>query len=190
MSKEQYYDPWSNLTTKNGLPGDQVISALQKSIRRGKVEQAVSFAYEMYVTSPEMEDKLWQRLLVISVEDIGIGDINAPVVVKTLNEIRKEFEYTACDRALFFVHAIRYLCLSKKERTSDCLKNIAQKEVESGKVFEIPDYAVDMHTVAGQAMGRDVFYFLDEASKVYPEIEVENDYKERLYKMLREEANN
>lgn len=187
MSNSAYYDPWSNLKTKSDLPGDQVISALQKSIRRGKVEDAVTFAYEMYITSPEMEDKLWQRLLVISVEDIGLGDINAPVVIKNLNDIRKEFQYNAVDRPLFFMHAIRYLCLCKKERTSDCLKNIIEKEFEKGKDIKIPDYAIDMHTVQGQAMGRDVFYFLDEASKVIPEMEVENDYKERLYKILREQ---
>ncbi|HIX80459.1 MAG TPA: hypothetical protein H9980_00580 [Candidatus Erysipelatoclostridium merdavium] len=29
------YDPWSKITTRNGYAGDEVISALQKSIRRG-----------------------------------------------------------------------------------------------------------------------------------------------------------
>lgn len=188
MKSFGYYDPWSNLVTRSGLPGDQVVSALQKSIRRGNVENASTFAYEMYITSPEMENKLWQRLMVISVEDIGMGATNAPVIIKTLNEMRKEFDYDAVDRPLFFVHAIRYLCLQKKERTSDCLKNIIEKEFEANKEIVIPDYAIDMHTIKGQELGRDVFYFLDVASQVYPEMEVENDYKERLYKILREEA--
>ena len=33
---QEYYDPWSNTKTKNGLDADLVISALQKCIRRGE----------------------------------------------------------------------------------------------------------------------------------------------------------
>ena len=43
------YDPWSKITTRNGYAGDEVISALQKSIRRGLEEQACMFAY--FITS-------------------------------------------------------------------------------------------------------------------------------------------
>ena len=35
-----------------------------------------------------------------------------------------------------------------------------------GKLPEIPDVALDKHTVRGKAMGRDSFHFLNEASKV------------------------
>ena len=28
----------------------------------------------MYITSPQMEEKLWRRLLAISVEDVGMGN--------------------------------------------------------------------------------------------------------------------
>jgi len=63
------------------------------------------------------------------------------------------------------------------------------KEFERGYVPEIPDYAVDMHTIKGRERGRDVFYFLDEASKVSPVWEGYDDsYRQTLYKMCREEA--
>ena len=42
------------------------------------------------------------------------------------------------------------------------------------------------HTQRGQAMGRDSFHFLNEASKVYPQKEIDNDYKERYAKILEE----
>ena len=48
------YDPWSKIVTKNGYAGDEVISALQKSIRRAKEEDACMFAYEMYISSPQL----------------------------------------------------------------------------------------------------------------------------------------
>ena len=75
------YDPWSKITTRNGYAGDEVISALQKSIRRGLEEQACMFAYEMYISSPQLEEKLWRRLLTISVEDIGMGNPMAAMMV-------------------------------------------------------------------------------------------------------------
>lgn len=184
MSKKFIQDPWARVKTRNGLNGDEVISALQKSIRRGLVEEACKFAYEMYITSPQMEDKLWRRLLTITVEDIGMGDTNAAMLVNTLNQIRLQFDYADGDRPIYFIHAIRYLCACEKDRSSDLLKNIVIKGFAMGEVPEIPDFALDKHTVRGAEMGRDSFHFLNEASKVIPQMEVDNDYKERYAKIL------
>ena len=180
------YDPWSKLTTRNGYAGDEVISALQKSIRRGLEEQACMFAYEMYISSPQLEEKLWRRLLTISVEDIGMGNPMAAIMVNNLYQMSKQFDYADGDKPMYFIHAIRYLCSSEKDRSSDLLKNICIKSFAMGKFPEIPDYALDKHTQRGQAMGRDSFHFLNEASKVYPQKEVDNDYKERYAKILEE----
>jgi len=188
MEKEVYYDPWSNTKTKNGLEADLVISALQKCIRRGKEDLALRMAYELYITSTFHEEKMWNRLLVIPVEDVGFGDINAINLVRNLYELHKEFPYGDGDRPIFFMYAIRYLCRCKKERSTDHIKNIIMKEFESGYVPEIPDYAIDMHTIKGRAKGRDVFYFLDEASKVEPLMEDYDDsYRQILYKMCQQE---
>ena len=184
MADSVYYDPWSNTKTKSGLDADLVISALQKCIRRGEEELALRMAYDLYITSTFHEEKMWNRLLVISVEDIGFGNTDAPMFVKTMNDLRKEFAYGDGDRPIFFMHAIRYLCRCKKERSTDHIKNIIMKEFEAGYVPEIPDYAMDMHTIKGRAMGRDVFYFLNEASKVEPLWEGYDDsYRQTLYKM-------
>ena len=180
------YDPWSKITTRNGYAGDEVISALQKSIRRGLEEQACMFAYEMYISSPQLEEKLWRRLLTISVEDIGMGNPMAAIMVNNLYKMSKQFDYADGDKPMYFIHAIRYLCSSEKDRSSDLLKNICIKSFAMGKFPEIPDYALDKHTQRGQAMGRDSFHFLNEASKVYPQKEVDNDYKERYAKILEE----
>ena len=180
------YDPWSKITTRNGYAGDEVISALQKSIRRGLEEQACMFAYEMYISSPQLEEKLWRRLLTISVEDIGMGNPMAAIMVNNLYQMSKQFDYADGDKPMYFIHAIRYLCSSEKDRSSDLLKNICIKSFAMGKFPEIPDYALDKHTQRGQAMGRDSFHFLNEASKVYPQKEVDYDYKERYAKILEE----
>ena len=184
MEKKFIVDPWARTTTRNGLAGDEVISALQKSIRRGNVEAACEFAYEMYITSPQMEEKLWRRLTAISVEDIGMGDTMAAVLINNLRQMRKEYAYADGDRPIFFIHAIRYLCQCEKDRSSDLLKNIVIKSFAMGYVPEIPDYALDKHTVRGAEMGRDSFHFLNEASKVTPQKKVDNDYKERYNKII------
>ena len=180
------YDPWSKITTRNGYAGDEVISALQKSIRRGLEEQACMFAYELYVSSPQLEEKLWRRLLTISVEDIGMGNPMAAIMVNNLYRMSREFDYSDGDRSIYFIHAIRYMCQSEKDRSSDLLKNICIKSFAMGKFPEVPDYALDKHTQRGQAMGRDSFHFLNEASQVIPQKEVDNDYKERYAKILEE----
>lgn len=43
--QQEYYDPWSNTRTKNGLEADLVISAMQKCIRRGEEDLAMRMAY-------------------------------------------------------------------------------------------------------------------------------------------------
>ncbi|MBR4471392.1 MAG: hypothetical protein IKS54_08815 [Erysipelotrichaceae bacterium] len=186
----EYYDAWAYTTSKHGISADLLISAVQKCIRRGEEDLAMRFAYELYATSSFHEEKLWTRLMVIPVEDIGFGDPNALVIIKTLNELRKEFPYGDGDRPIFFLYAIRYLCRCKKERSTDHVKNIIMKENEKGEIPEIPDYAYDMHTNKGRfELGRDIFYFLDEASKVIPQWEDYDDtYFKQLYKMYEEEA--
>lgn len=167
------YDPWSNITSRNGIPGDELVSMLQKSIRRGLEENAIAAAYEMYITSPQFLEKLWRRLLAISVEDIGFGDTNAPSQIYTLFKIAQEFPYSDGDQPMFFMHAIRYLCRCKKERTTDNIKNRIMKEWEHGRIPQVPDYAYDLHTTKGRAMGRDEVHFLTEASRVTPQLEGE-----------------
>ena len=173
MGKFMSYDPWASVTTRNGIPGDEVISMLQKSIRRGLEKNALYAAYEMYTTSPQFEEKLWRRLQVISVEDIGYGNLHAPELIYTLAQMRKEFPYTDRDRTIFFVHAIRFLCRQQKERSSDNTKNMMIKEFAHGRGCVVPDYAYDLHTNKGREMGRDEIHFLTEASKVSPQFESE-----------------
>lgn len=180
------YDPWASITTRNGYACDEVISALQKSVRRGLEEQACMFAYELYISSPQLEEKLWRRLITISVEDIGMGNPMAAIIVNSLAQARLNFDYADNDRTIYFIHAIRYMCESEKDRSSDLLKNIVIKSFAMGKLPEIPEYALDKHTKRGQEMGRDSKHFLNVASMVIPQAEVTNNYKERYAEILEE----
>ena len=41
MSEFMSYDPWAEITTRNGYAGDEMVAMLQKAIRRGKEEDAL-----------------------------------------------------------------------------------------------------------------------------------------------------
>ena len=164
-------DPWQRTTTEHGLAADEVISALQKSIRRGLVDNALLLAWEMYITSPEMEEMLWSRLGVISVEDVGFGNQQAPVLVETLFQVRKRHPRPEHDRFMFAAHAVRVMAAGAKDRTTDEMASWAKQSVGLGeRLPEIPDFALDMHTRRGKEMGRDYRWFVEEASRVNPEI--------------------
>ena len=175
-------DPWTRRRTAHDLAADEVISALQKAIRRGNVENAALLAYEMAHTSPELERCLWDRLSVISVEDIGFGDVLAPVLVRSLEQLSHRFDRHRGDRYLFAVHAVRYLATRHKDRSTDEMYNWMAHAIEDqGLLPEIPDHALDMHTVRGRAMGRGKRHFLEVGALVSPELpDRETSYHDRL----------
>jgi replication-associated recombination protein RarA len=179
-------DPWTLARTLHDFPADEVISSLQKEVRRGNTENAALLAYEMLTTSAELEEYLWGRLQVISVEDVGFGEPQAPILIETLYQMHHRLPRPRGDRYLYAIHAVRYLCACQKERGSDDLLNWMRQSVEAGAVLPtIPDYAIDMHTRRGQAMGRDYRHFLNEASRVAPELpNRDTTYLDRLKALL------
>src|SRR6478736_1780880 len=107
-------DPWGAVQTKHGFAADELISALQKSIRRGLVENAALVAYEMFASGPEFEDQVWRRLQIISVEDVGFGRVESPLVIRALDEFRHGAERDSPDRLIYLIHAVRLLASSPK----------------------------------------------------------------------------
>lgn len=185
---QQPPDPWQRTTTEHGFAADEVISALQKCLRRGMLDNVLLLGWEMYLTSPEMEEMLWSRLCVIAVEDVGLGNPQAPILVETLYQQHRRYPRPSDDRFLFAAHAIRVLATSLKDRTSDDMVNWTKRIVEFGeRLPEIPDVALDMHTGRGQQMGRDYRFFMEEASRVMPEInDKDQKYRDWIIQALDE----
>ena len=180
------FDPWTEVRTVHDLPADEVISALQKEIRRGNVENAALLSYEMIATSPELERKLWDRLYVISVEDIGFGEVQAPLLVQALEQMSQRFGRGEGDRAVFAIHAVRFLATRQKDRSSDEMLNwIRRGMAEDGLRPAIPEYAIDMHTRRGGELGRDITHFLKVGAQVSPELpDRDRTYLQRLLDRL------
>lgn len=186
------YDPWANVKSRNGYDADELREGIHKTIRRNKVELAVRIAYEMYITSEQMEDMLWRRLSIISVEDIGLADPMAPVVVDTLNRMRKLHPYNDIDRPSYAAQAIRYLCKCEKDLTIGPLMTVIRKEFERGILPEIPPEAYDIHCKKGRENGKILKDFWDEGNVVSPasaiyESEEYKKLEERVREMTRED---
>ena len=67
--------------TKRGYYLDELLSALQKDIRRGNEYEAVFWAVELERFNPRM---LWNRLRVIASEDVGPAYPLMPRLIETL----------------------------------------------------------------------------------------------------------
>jgi replication-associated recombination protein RarA len=150
----QNEDVWSRCKSANGFAIDELRSVLQKSIRRGLLEEAILAAYELYLTGPETEELLWRRLEIIATEDVGFGMINAPILLEAINAQRLRIPHNP-DRFIYSAHAVRLLTTAKKDRTSMELGAWAEAVVKRGeRSVVVHDYQVDFHTRRGTEMGR------------------------------------
>ena len=175
-------DPWQNVLSLHDLRADELISGLQKCLRRGLTERALLIAYEMCVTSAEFEEHLWTRLSVISVEDVGKGNTMMPILVDSLYRMHLRIARPSGDRYLFAAHAIRMIAESAKDRTTDDMINFAKLENQvRDKAPEIPEFALDMHTKRGSEMGRNYEHFMKEASRIEnPANDRDSSYRDRI----------
>ncbi len=178
-------DPYTRLTSPHGIPVDQLVSVLQKDIRRGHADNAVLAAYEMLTTSPEVAEHMWHRLKVIAVEDVGLGEPLAPALLNSLHENYRTA--TGGEQAMMAVHAVRFLAAAKKDRTSSEHTDLVIHQVESGEaVVSVPDYALCVHTRAGQEMGRGLLQWWENGAKVSNELETaDHSYRDRLLEICR-----
>lgn len=178
-------DPYTRLTSPRGIPVDQLVSVLQKDIRRGHADNAVLAAYEMLTTSPEVAEHMWHRLKLIAVEDVGLGEPLAPVLLNSLHENYRAA--TGGEQAMMAVHAVRFLAAAKKDRTSSEHTDLVIHQVESGEaVVSVPDYALCVHTRAGQEMGRGLLQWWENGAKVSNELETaDHSYRDRLLEICR-----
>lgn len=129
------------LITKNGYKLDEVVSALQKEIRRGNELMSKYWALEMN------ESGYWRycfrRMMVIAGEDVGLANPEAMILVSSTfsallaqERIKKVFHI---DNNVIGFMAI-YLARSPKSRHTDYLGGVILKQKERGwkiaKIFK------------------------------------------------------
>ncbi len=172
------------VTTKHGYDHYELLSALQKSIRRGMEYEAVHFAVELEEFNPTM---LWNRLRVIACEDVGPANPQMPILIDVLqkNYLAEKSKLSESSYKLFLVNAVVCLCFSQKSRITDDLLTVVytERELES-KFPPIPDFAIDRHTAKGKALGKGIDDFFAEGNKLENEAFV-NQYTQRAKELLK-----
>lgn len=174
-------------TTRHGYDHYELLSALQKCIRRGLEYEAVHFAVELEEFNPTM---LWNRLRIIACEDIGPANPSMPILVDILqkNYLAEKSKLGESSHRLFLVNAVVCLCRSQKSRITDDLLNIVYTERElEGKYLPIPEFALDKHTARGKALGKGIEDFFTEGNKLENEA-FPNPYTQRAKELLKKHS--
>jgi replication-associated recombination protein RarA len=165
--------------TNRGYSLPDVVSTLQKAIRRGDARVAGYFAIELFESG--YAAYAWRRLLTISAEDC------AGIVTQEIAALRDAWAAAGKGRGrVFLAKAVILLCQVGKSRDADHLTNLvydrkAIPEVEllaalddarrDSNPIPIPDYAYDVHTPRGRREGKTKrAFFLTEHDALRPRL--------------------
>ena len=119
---------------------------------------------------------------VIASEDVGLANPIAPVLVNNLEEsYLKAKEKGKGESGLFVVNAVLFLARSPKSRIVDNLLIVVSKSKER---LEMPDYAIDKHTIRGRKKGRGWEYFFAEGAKLENQA-LKDPYENEVYELLK-----
>ena len=167
--------------TQRGYDYKELLSALQKDVRRGNIYEAMFWAVELESFNPTA---LWNRLRVIASEDIGPANPIASLVIDVLEKEYDDFKKRNDSYRLFLTHAVLFLARSRKSRIVDDLLNVVYGEIQhENKKLPIPDYALDMHTPRGKEKGRGLEHFFSEGTKLNNE-PFKNPYTDKAKEIL------
>ncbi len=181
-------------TKHHSYNDDELVSALQKCIRRGLEKESMYLALELGNEGKSGFGLLRSRLLVIIYEDIGIGDPSVVLSIsKALDDMKQMYKRNTGDWEMVLSYIILLLCRAKKSRITDHFKTIMKyKWNKDEKLIEIPDFALDMHTSQGNLMGRTkgslqgITHFINEGEKLENENkEITDGYKKHAQEIMK-----
>lgn len=142
----------------------EVVSALQKAIRRGDAKLAGYWAIEMFESN--FGEYCWRRLLTISAEDC------AGLITREIESLHNSYILLRKKKKnggrIFIAKATILLCTVDKSRDAEHLSNFVYDRkvgIKDAKLLlwlaearknpeKIPDYAFDCHTKAGKMRGK------------------------------------
>lgn len=149
--------------TRGGHEYGEVISTLQKALRRGSEQLALTAAVELDESG--YGAACFRRLLIIAVEDHGLAEPGIVADIDAAHSVWLKLRAKRDDQArawrLPYVYAVLRLARAKKSRLVDSALLAFYDDPQS---LVIPDVARDRHTVAGRRMGRGAEHFFNEAS--------------------------
>lgn len=152
---------------KQGRPETRdydLISAMQKFIRRGMEEEAGQAFFE--IVSRGFSAWALCRLQIIAHEDIGLGDPQAlSIALMAIHNARQMVKKNSDEWRLPAANAILVLARAQKSREADHFQAAMEGRVSRGPI-EIPDYCYDKHTRKGKSLGRGLAHFRETGAKL------------------------
>jgi replication-associated recombination protein RarA len=166
--------------TANGYLLADVVSALQKDIRRCNEKAALFWAWEMQESTGEKNAcgyarYLWRRLAVIAAEDIGLVNPTATMLIASCaanyERVTEGFKKPPTQACVILTQAVLFLARSVKNREVDDAAMWLINERQKGHMLPIPDYCLDMHTPRGKRRSdrsghNGLRFFYEEAAKL------------------------
>ena len=141
---------------------------------------------ELLHTSKAFHSMVCNRLEVICHEDLDTPAAPHlfPFVAASLAASRERYTKSIGEARLMVGNAIRMMCRSPKSRAGCHFgAAIGLRSMLEDFAPEIPDYALDMHTMKGKAMGRGLDHFRKEGAKLVPEPTEPDLYIEEAYRL-------
>jgi hypothetical protein len=186
---------WQEPVDKKADKGEEYVlkSALQKAVRRGKTEKAMYYAWKLAKVAGGWT--VWQRLLVIAVEDVG-----QPTEIVAVDTLYRQYlslkrqtaEALTWDMLRTIVCAAKILAEAKKDRRADAflelVTNAEQDKPNAKKWIEelakYDDEVFDVHTLEGKRRGRGDKYWIEESSNVTNSTEEYKDFEKRWKEVM------
>lgn len=143
---------------RGGVPYDEVISGLQKMIRRDREREALILAQELFDSG--YHAAVARRLMVIATEDIGLANPSLVAQVHSLCAgylIAKKDSPSGRVEPLALIMSIMLLARSPKNRECDDAQIVTIARVKAGKdsaskvIAENEEVIVDCHTDRGKS---------------------------------------
>ena len=172
--------------TRSGLPAMACVSAMQKSIRRGMEREAMEFACELMHTSKPFHSMVCNRLEIICHEDLDTlaAPHVFPFVAASLAASRDRYSKSIGEARLMIGNAIRMMARAPKSRAGcHFAAAIGLRSLLEDFAPEIPDYALDMHTMKGKALGRGLDHFRKEGARLIPPPTGDDEYEDEAYRL-------
>ena len=166
--------------TVKGYDMFEASSAFQKAIRRCDEDQALFWMAEFYDSGKA--EYLWKRMMIMCAEDIGLA---SPTLHTHVRELYESYQWMLekndkkKSERLFLTQAVLMMVRAKKSRLVDWALNVAwDSHFETH--LDIPDYAIDIHSRKGKALGKTINDFLNTGSHLenHAEQPREAEYKE------------
>jgi len=171
--------------TRNKLRPLNVLSCLQKAIRRAEERLAMQCAIELLESSRNYSTMVLNRLVIIMHEDLDVvsrPDIISAVelTVQRIDQLRRDPDKASKCRMLIGT-LIRLMCRAPKSREGDHFHVAVGRPVINGCPPELPEWVFDKHTREGRRQGRGLDHFRESSCLLIPAPAEKDEYEDEAF---------